>query len=972
MADETAPLRGLDEWRAATHRPVLLIGNGPSAEAVDPRRLPENPVVVRMNAFMLEQGYPFGDRVDGFFWAVARRWLQVAVGLAQARGDYRFGTFFSPVKLAREGLHAFRAEAASLAGALQPRLSHFDLLRADERLAGWFGTRGERPRPGLPTQGLQALATLLCLGFREIHVAGMDFYQSAARRYAFPYPDFIREMMAPVHVTPGYESSHHGLLLDIEFFLALRCAFPDAAIHSLTEEGPLAGLAALSPPRGAAPPPATRARDREGFVETLREACHAPFRAGLVGEVARLGEDRLLLWAWHPDQPALRRAVDMHVNGVKVRTLVARQPVFELELGCVGDARHGLLLSRAALRTEYGEGLVTFVDQLTGIPLAGGMIAPLACPRTDLPDRAAVILTGRAPLSEAERAAISGRAAIDRLLCVPPEAEEPGLPASLPAEARAEIAAMLHILRGYPDRVLRPAGLSVLRGGDNALVTLAAEAPQLARVLLDGFAEGRAAALVPSLSGPLSALDLMMQPLLIVTGPIGRMTPAQAARVSVPHALLQALPLAQRLDLGLWGAGVADTVSHLPPNGRALLDGAGVLAMPAEGFSELLGRLEARGAPVLLHLDGLPDDAEGTDRAERDSRLRRLAGIGARMFSPSPALSRALALLAGSLPVETPPPAPWIARRLEPRERIRCALLVAHLTPALQRRIRRLAWALPPALQGRFRLDVVPEAMLGEAGAGTLEGEGITLGTGLPDPAALGGHDLAILAAPGLGAGLAGRFAAMAGVPVLATAEAGGTESLPPDAVLPSLEEAVLAAAGLAEGRALIAARPARDGVAMLEADRAALLRALFPEREEGVAPVLAARPILAVPAGLRGLGEALTFVLATPAAMPGESARFSLLLRNGAETWLPRAVGEGEGLRVELRVVPEASMAAPMTVRRGLPHDLAPGDTAVLHFTTPRPLPVGTVGLSMLVGLGPDRPVISRELGAFQIRGAQ
>ena len=984
------PLRGLEDWRRSTHRPVLLVGNGPSAHAVDPRRLPPDPVVVRCNAFLFEPDYVFGDRVDGFFWAVARRWLQVAAAVAGARGDYRFGTFFSPVAVAREGLYALRGEAAWLDQALQPRLSHFEILRAHPGIGPWFGPHGQRRRRGLPTQGLQALATLLCLGFRDIHVTGLDFYQSTRQRYAFAYPAVVREMTAPVHLAPGYEAQFHGIRLDIEFFLALRRHFPDAVIRCLAEDSFFAQLVATSPPAGGRPPGPARDKDHPGFTAALQTALHAPFAGpeGLVGEVAQLGPDRLLVWAWRPEAPALRRPVEIRVGGATVRTLPAARHLPELELGCIGDAAHGLVLSRAALEAEHGPGPIEFVDALTGRRLANGLLAPFATLRADRPSWAEAILLGGAGLSAAEQAAMARRAAADAVFAVPAGGPDPALRASLlatwpeaaalqgevPPPLEAELAGLCWAMAHWPDRALRLAGFRHLAGAAPALLALGRLAPGLARALLAGFHEGRLGLLVAQPATALSALDLMMQPLVVVTDRIGTLAAAQAAPVSAAHALLQAFPQAQRIEAGLWDLGLEEVLAGLPAGAPALIDGAAVATMPGPVFAALLARLRRGGARILVPFAALAEAQWlGQGAGEFAARLQALEAHGARFLASAAELRRLLALLAAvpeaAILAGDPPPR-WPALELRPQPALRCLLVADSLTPELLRRLRRARMRPSFGQRPRVRLEVATEGLFGTAVPGSMDGGSLAWGCGIPDPEALGGYDLVILATQDVGLGLAARFVAAAPgpVPVLAVRGCGLAALLPSEAVLPDLEAALAAAAALAGGESRTVARApgGRD-----RAGLAGLIGLLWPGQARGQAGDQAAALLAeaALPAAGPGApdprcGTALR--LAVVAAEAGPGARLSLMLGNGGPGWLPRGGAAGEGTRVELRLRPLAGPAAPVTLTRRLPHDVAPADAVVLQFAPPGGLPPGGVHVAASVLLGTGRCIAARDFGSI------
>ena len=98
----------------------------------------------------------------------------------------------------------------------------------------------------MPTTGLQALAAALALGFKEIHIIGMDFYQSTNKRYAYKVPRQIKNNMAAKHFKPGYEKGSHSLDADLNAWSVLVKSFPDAKIYSISENSYLSNLTELS------------------------------------------------------------------------------------------------------------------------------------------------------------------------------------------------------------------------------------------------------------------------------------------------------------------------------------------------------------------------------------------------------------------------------------------------------------------------------------------------------------------------------------------------------------------------------------------------------------------------------------------------------------------------------------------------------------------------------------------------------
>jgi len=99
----------------------------------------------------------------------------------------------------------------------------------------------------LPTQGLQALGTLLLLGFRKFYIIGMDFYQNTGDRYYYKISTQVKKGMEKKDFKPGYEKGAHSFEKDLHFFKLLQNEFPDAQFYSLSEKSFLNSIVPISP-----------------------------------------------------------------------------------------------------------------------------------------------------------------------------------------------------------------------------------------------------------------------------------------------------------------------------------------------------------------------------------------------------------------------------------------------------------------------------------------------------------------------------------------------------------------------------------------------------------------------------------------------------------------------------------------------------------------------------------------------------
>lgn len=220
-------------------RPVLIVGNGPSSRSPESGRLPENPIVFRMNYFFLEESPVFGTRVDGYFWAVTSTPLLEALLRCAETGQYEIRNYFTPVDLAtvRDVPNSGWYHAA-----FQPQFDHWSVLAECPPLARLLGSRP------LPTQGMQALGTALALGYREVHLIGVDFYQSSTARYSYQIPTELMQKMDTKDYTPGYEKAH-ALELDLGFLAECLRAFPRANVFAVHNNAILNPIIDRSPQR---------------------------------------------------------------------------------------------------------------------------------------------------------------------------------------------------------------------------------------------------------------------------------------------------------------------------------------------------------------------------------------------------------------------------------------------------------------------------------------------------------------------------------------------------------------------------------------------------------------------------------------------------------------------------------------------------------------------------------------------------
>lgn len=217
---------GQHERDAVAHlvdRPLLIVGNGPSAAVPAHNRLPEDLVVFRTNWFFLESHYHYGRHVDAWFYAIEHQLLEQRLHEQISAGIYDVDAISSPmfVPALRDGEEwASRLHELGMA-----EWDHWNLIAENPTLGRFLMSRP------LPTSGMQILGFALAAGFREIHLVGVDMYESTDARYGHAVPDDVRASLKAKDLTPGYEANH-AIARDLAFLDHLLELHPDATIYN--------------------------------------------------------------------------------------------------------------------------------------------------------------------------------------------------------------------------------------------------------------------------------------------------------------------------------------------------------------------------------------------------------------------------------------------------------------------------------------------------------------------------------------------------------------------------------------------------------------------------------------------------------------------------------------------------------------------------------------------------------------------
>ncbi|MDW9551603.1 alpha-2,3-sialyltransferase [Sinorhizobium meliloti] len=282
-------------FEGRTDQDCYIVGNGPSSAEV---RLSDeqlaNSVIFRANWFFLETEKFYGNRVDGFFWSVDNAGLRDNLKEIQRLDEYKIDAFFQPFQASdlREKL------VTTSTTHLMPNFDHWAVIASNPTLARFM-----MGRP-LPTQGMQMIAVAAILGFKKIHISGIDLYADMAQRYAWNVPDTVRQHLQDKDVSAGYEQKH-SLDLDLHFLRAIRDQY-EFELIGLSRMEIMAPHLDRTETRRAEPKP--EQTDNKGTIYvTLADGRYAIGAMALARSIAAVSDVPLLVLHTDPYTPRLLR-----------------------------------------------------------------------------------------------------------------------------------------------------------------------------------------------------------------------------------------------------------------------------------------------------------------------------------------------------------------------------------------------------------------------------------------------------------------------------------------------------------------------------------------------------------------------------------------------------------------------------------------------------------------------------------------
>ncbi len=161
-------------------KPIVIAGNGPSLKDIDYRRLPKEYDVFRCTQFFFEDKYYLGKEVTGFFMGhpTFQSLFNTSIVLESSNEYFFKDKYFSGLILDdsiynREFLKYFWTTLAA-----------FDIYTKHPQISQFINNYFVRYEL-YPTTGIIMILTAVALGYTEIYVTGIDFYDSKTDLYAF-------------------------------------------------------------------------------------------------------------------------------------------------------------------------------------------------------------------------------------------------------------------------------------------------------------------------------------------------------------------------------------------------------------------------------------------------------------------------------------------------------------------------------------------------------------------------------------------------------------------------------------------------------------------------------------------------------------------------------------------------------------------------------------------------------------------
>lgn len=227
-AGEPASLSAVEYIIENAHRPVIIAGNGPSLTGIDRRRIPENPVILRINNFFFEERYFLGRRADIVYVAgpgsVLDAYIKTLLYVVET-GQYDTGVYLGRAN-----------RISSITDKYFPLVDANSCFTRNSIIHEFMSGIDNRPNTD-PTSGMLALLSVISLGFRDIYLTGIDFY-TGENMYSFRPGENHSRIVGISSDSRGYNESFHNMDIDMEV-LSLAKGIEGVSVKSLSPGSPI-------------------------------------------------------------------------------------------------------------------------------------------------------------------------------------------------------------------------------------------------------------------------------------------------------------------------------------------------------------------------------------------------------------------------------------------------------------------------------------------------------------------------------------------------------------------------------------------------------------------------------------------------------------------------------------------------------------------------------------------------------------
>jgi len=232
---------------------ILVAGNGPSIESVDFRRLPKDVKIMRMTAYYCEDAYYVGKNVDYYVeYGIHLKDFYFTLHHLNERGEYNINKNGIYITVTNVDDNFPTVKAAT-------PIIHSNKAIAEFRLFHQFYYRQYL------TTGITSIGLAACLGFKNIYLAGFDFYSDPDKMYPFELSknlvDRARNAIQAAkdrgdqyttsHTsdTPGLDEilKNHPTEMQVKFIKLLQREFPETSFLSVSEKTPLNKMVDMAP-----------------------------------------------------------------------------------------------------------------------------------------------------------------------------------------------------------------------------------------------------------------------------------------------------------------------------------------------------------------------------------------------------------------------------------------------------------------------------------------------------------------------------------------------------------------------------------------------------------------------------------------------------------------------------------------------------------------------------------------------------